>query len=87
MPTKTIAEVVISDRRRYYPKSEGWEYITLEGVKGIQTCTLKNKLSNGLPDLYEWAMFKRAAGVAYVIVRRRPVPECRPFQGAEEATT
>lgn len=83
---KTVGEVVISDRRRYYPTSEGWQYITLEDVAGITTAALKNNLTNGFPEMYEWAMFKRAAGVAFVIVRKRPVPDARPFVGEEEKT-
>lgn len=75
----TINEIVLSDRKREYPTSEGWQYITLEDVAGINTCTLKNKLTNGMPVLYEWAMFKRASGVAYVIVRKRRVEDCSPF--------
>lgn len=87
MSAKTVGELVVKDRKQYYPTSEGWQYLTLEGVAGIPTCTLKNNLTNGMPDLYEFPLFKRCNGEAFVIVRRRQVPEVRPFKKEVVETT
>lgn len=63
------------NRKREYPKSDGWEYLTIENIKkGVSKEQIIRNLTNGMPSLYEIPFFNRQrGGVAYIIMRRRPV--------------
>ena len=58
--------------QRDYPPTEGWKYLTLEGITGMRKRELVRNLTQGHPELYEIPFWKRTVrGPAYVIIRKR----------------
>lgn len=61
--------VIAPARRTEYPKSKGWEYITIDDLKAA----IIDKLTQGKPDDFEIPFFLLKNDAAFIIMRRKPV--------------
>lgn len=67
-------KMTYAPKKREYPTSDGWEYITVEEIrKGQSKAQIISSLTNRMPELYEVAFWHRYKRCAFLIMRRKPV--------------
>lgn len=60
-------------KKRQFPSSEGWRYLTIENISGKNKENIISNLTCGYPEMYEIAYWARSKGTAFIIIRRKPV--------------